>query len=778
MKNFQRCDRVSYVFFSLAVFLGIAGFLPGGLLPGPLLKGYLVVLCMLVAFVAWLLGRLIEGAFHIPWTPVIAASTILLFSLFLSGIFSQTPYLAFFGEGFDQGTVAVLGSLILGLLIASTLFTTERRIFRFLGIFFILYSVLALFQIVHIFFPALTSLHVFNTAVDTPIGLLSDFALISGAVLLGSTLMLQFMKVAVRERILLIAAGVLALFFVILANIFVVWVLVGLSSVIILVYTLIAKRFSEERLFPFLTFSLTLVALLFILANSLFGSALANLVHLSYVDVHPTFHATAQTALGSLKHDPLFGAGPNRFLKEWLVHRPVATNGNVLWDAPFNSGASFLGTVAILGGAIGILTCLFFLLSFGYEVARKLFVSKADDTRSFLIFGLFMVATYFLCAIVFFSPGIAVTTCALAFIGIFLGSLVGAGRIPLRELNFLGSQRAGFFSILGIVTLLLVSAGVAYASTERFSAAVFFEKSLRSSQSGQLDVADTQLQKAIGLVDLPIFERARIALAEQSVQKILSAPANVASSDAVKATLQNAVSIGNGAARQAVALDPSDPANYIAYGDLLRLLLPLKIDGVKDTAVDAYQKAAAIAPQYPKVYLDLATLYFDAGDNQNARTYIQKALDQKANYTDAFFLLAQVEISDGNTAAAIEKIQNATLIDPNNPDVYFELGLLRYNSGDYANASDAFKTTINLNNQYLNAWYYLALAEEKTGNTSDAADILTALHARLPDNQDVADALAALTTHAQTVTPPAEKPADTKQEKAKKLPLPADKATQ
>jgi tetratricopeptide (TPR) repeat protein len=248
------------------------------------------------------------------------------------------------------------------------------------------------------------------------------------------------------------------------------------------------------------------------------------------------------------------------------------------------------------------------------------------------------------------------------------------------------------------------------------------------------------------------------------------------SSDSVKSNLQNAISIGNTAARQSIALDPTDPANYITFGDMLRMIVPLKVDGIITTATDAYQHAITLAPNYPKSYLDLATLYFDSGDNADARIYVQKALDQKANYMDAFFLLAQIEVSDGNTSKAIEKIQNATLIDPNNPDVYFELGLLRYNSGDYTNAVGSFKTAVSLNNQYLNAWYYLALAEQKTGATADAKQILTALHTRLPDNQDVINALnwkVPATGSTATTT------SSTKQEKAKKLPLPsADKPSQ
>ena len=772
MTNFQKCDQVSIGALSLSMILGVIAFLPGGLVPSSVLKGYLVIIFVLIAFVAWLIGRLIEGEFRIPWTRMLGAVGIFAVVLFFSSLFSHTPYLAFLGEGFDQGAFAVLGSLLLGLFLASTLFVTQKRIFNFLKVFFFVYIVLAVFQVIHLLFPVSTSLGVFGSNVSTPVGLLSDFALLSGAMVIGSAIILQFAKLERMRKILVTISGILGLFFVALANIFIVWVLVGLSAIVILVYTLVNNRFSENRSFPFLAFGLTLIALLFILANSLFGSALSNILHASYVDVHPSIQATTSTALQSIKHNPIFGAGPNSFAKEWLAYRPAGTNVNMLWDMPFSAGSSFLGTVAILGGALGIISAVILLLIFGYETFRKLFVT-GEKKNGNEIFGLFLITVYFLLAIVFFAPGIAITTCAVMFIGIFFGALVGEGRIKERSFSFLKEPRAGFFSILAIVAFLLVSVGVVYATTVRFASIVYFEKSLASAQKNDIASASTRLSQAIALADMPTYERARLGLAEQAIQQILAAETGATPSDSTKANLQNAISIGNLAGRQAIALDSSDPANYIAFGDFLHMLIPLKIDGVAATATDAYQKAIALAPNYPKAYLNLATLYFDSGDNANARIYIQKALDQKENYTDAYFLLAQIEVAAGNTNIAIQKIQNATQLDPNNPDVYFELGLLEYNSGDYANAIGAFKNTVSLNNQYLNAWYYLALADQKTGNIKDATDILNALHKRLPDNQDVSDALAGKTLTTPTNAIPA--PTTNPKEKSKKLPLPSSK---
>ena len=773
IKSYQLCDRVGVVSLSLSVFLAIIAFVPGGFMPSSVLKGYLVITTFLVGFVAWLLGRLIEGTFKIPWSPLLGAIGAGVVVLFLSAVFAPSSYAAFFGESFEQGTFAVLAGLMVMTFLVSVLFNSKKRIMFFFKGFFGLYILLAVFQLIHIIFPQFTSLGIFFNKSDSPIGSWSDFAFLSGAVLIGFTLLIQYANLARNNKIISIVGASLSLFFVILCNILGVWILVGFSAIVILIYTLIANRFSEERKFPFLAFALSLVSLMFVLANTLIGGIPGALLGISFVDVHPSFLATMHVAGSTLRSYPLFGSGPNSFTTQWLINHPLLVNSSSFWDSPFGSGSSFLVTVGIMGGALGILSMIFFLLSFAYEGVRKVFTQNPIKEKQLSIFCVFLVALYFILSIVVFSPGIAIVASAFFFLGIFLALLVGDNLIQVREINFLKDQRASFFSILCIVALLMVSAGLAYSATERFGSLVFFQKGLISAQSGNLDQANLDLNKAITLSDLPVFERTKIALAEQSIQQTLNLSPDSASADVIKSTLQNAISMGNTAAMNAINIDSLNPINYLALGDLLRLVVPLKVDGAFSRAADAYNKAIALAPNYPKSYLSLGKLYFDSNDNSNAQKFTQKAIDLKQNYTDAVFLMAQIEVAGGDTAGATQRLQDATLFDPNNPDTYFELGLIRYQNGDYTDAATAFKSTIVINNQYLNAWYYLALADQKVGNLQEANTILTALHNRLPDNKTISSALSGNTPVApSTDTTKTKTTTNSKQEKAKKLPVP------
>lgn len=769
MKNVRICDRIALVSLSLSVLLGICAFVPGGIISASVIKGYLLIITILVAFVAWLSGRLLEGAFHIVKTPLFLASAVLCLAMLISGFFSQTPYLSFFGEGFDQGTFSIIGSLLLGVFLATQLFNSRTRVVSFLQSFFVLYVVLAIFQIVHIIFPSVTSFGVLFNKTSSPVGLWGDFSFISGAALLGFMIFLQYMKPKRHMKVIAVIGALLALFFVAFTNVFAVWILIGFFAIAILVYTLIANRFSEERHLPIIPFVLSLVSLMFILANNLIGGSVASLFNASYLDVHPTFSATMHVARYSLNENIIVGSGPNTFLREWLVHRPEIVNSHTLWDVPFTSGSSLFLTLGLLGGALGALAVLYFLWTYGYEVVKKVFKSTPQSENNFIIFGVAMMSLYFMLSLVFASPGIVVTISAFIFTGVLFGLMAGDGRMNHKTINFLTDQRTSFFSILSIVGLLLGSAATAYVATEHLAAVTFYGKSLNASQMGDLAKADARLSQAISLLDIPAFQRTRVVYAGQVVQDTIAKSNENTGKDAIKNALQSAVSAGSLASNRAIEIDPTDPANYLTRANFLRMIAPLKVEGVFDMAVESYNKAIAIAPNYPKSYLNLAELYFDANDTKNARIYTQKAIDKKANYTDAFFLMAQIESAEGNTKDAIKRLQDATLIDPNNPDTYFQLGYLRYQGADYSNAISAFRTTISINPQYLNAWYYLALSDNKVGDTEEAITILEALQKRLPDNENVKSSLASI----KGVSAP-KTDASNKLEKAKKLPVPSD----
>lgn len=746
MKNFILCDRISVSILSLTGVLSLIAFVPGNGIPAGVFKGYLFIIGIILTFAFWLFGRLIEGVFRFPKSLFFLSIPIVILVFLISTFFSKSSVASFMGESFDGSSFIVITLLLVSLFLTSVLFRSRKRTLIFLSIFSITYIALALFQLMHIIFPAATALGVFTNKVATPVGTWNDFSLLSGFMLVAFTLLLEFLNPSRMMRIASFIGGILALFFVILTNVFLVWVFVGLFGLFVLVYKIISARQSDKKQFPVFAFVLALIALLFIPANDFIGAIVSERLGTSYVNVTPSLTATSSVALQSIKNHPIVGIGPNQFLHEWLMYRPAEVNNSIFWDFPFQFGHNYLLTIGFLSGILGLLAVLLFVILYFRDGLGKVFLNNnTQDTGNIrFIFSLFILSLYLFLTLLVSAPSISIIVCTFIFAGIFFGNLIATGRLKERTLSFLTDQRTSFFTILISVGTLLISASLLYAVSGRFVSIIYFNKAIRDVGVGDFSKADRRITQALSLSDIPAYYRARVGITQGALNDLLAKTDDNTSGEALKNSIQQLVSAGDAAARQAIQKDPNNIQNYFVLGDFMRLLATLKVDGSIAVAKDAYTRIVDIMPTYPRPELSLARLYSETGDNKTARTYIDKALEKKTNYTEAYFLLAQIEITDGNTANAVKKLEEASAIDPNNPDVHFELGAIRYQAGNYADAEFSFSRVVSIDNSYVNAWYYLALTKNKLGKTSEAIAILEKLHEAFPDNADIAKLLSSL----------------------------------
>ena len=91
----------------------------------------------------------------------------------------------------------------------------------------------------------------------------------------------------------------------------------------------------------------------------------------------------------------------------------------------------------------------------------------------------------------------------------------------------------------------------------------------------------------------------------------------------------------------------------------------------------------------------------------DARKYLQGALNIKPDFADALFMLSQIEAQAGNLKEAILRMEQTTSVSPNNFGVFFQLGLLQYQNNNFNAARTALERTVGLNNSYANARYFL-----------------------------------------------------------------------
>jgi tetratricopeptide (TPR) repeat protein len=702
-EHFQVCDRIAAIALSATVLLGIFAFVPGGVVSSAVLKGYILVIGVAVAFIAWLVGRLMERTVRIPRTWIFPALALFALVIFLSAFFSHAPYLSFFGERFDAGAFIPLAALSLALFLASMLFQGPKRTPVFLSGAFVLYVLIGIYQFVHVFFPEATSFGIFSSNVSSVVGQWSDFAYLSGAALVSAVLILQFFRPSSLVRKIIVFGGALGLFFVMLANVLTVWILTGLALFGIVLYVLLSKRDETDRRFPIVPFILTVVAIFFVFANARFGGMLADAFDAPYTGLTPSASSTLHVAGESIAKHPVLGIGPNRFFHQWLTYRPISVNASILWDTSFSFGSSFFLTVGVLSGVLGLLATLALVIALCYQGIKTLRASLSTSAFSMLV-----LAFYFVAMLVVSAPGISLVICAFFFIGLFLALLVTENGLEQKTIALFANKGRGVITVVVTTLIVVCSLAVIVGATGRVLAEGYYRAGLSAAVEGDILRADAHFTRAIRFVDLPSYERARVMLAAQSVQTVVEKTSGQTElSEADKNLVQQAITIGNTSALRAITLDSSDVQNYIVYGDFMRALGPLELESAFGNARDSYLQAIAAAPDYPKSYINMAELYFDQGDMVNGEKYLDQALAKKSNYADALFLK----------------------------------GFLYYQKNEYTKAAETLRTATELDSENMNAWYYLAKSFALIGNTKEASMIFTALHAKYPDNENINNAL-------------------------------------
>ena len=91
--------------------------IPGNQLALDVNKGALFFLGTTLIFGLWVVGRLIDGTFALPKTPILGATGLMLVSALVSAALSPSTAISFFGQAFESTTfiaalVAVLALVI------------------------------------------------------------------------------------------------------------------------------------------------------------------------------------------------------------------------------------------------------------------------------------------------------------------------------------------------------------------------------------------------------------------------------------------------------------------------------------------------------------------------------------------------------------------------------------------------------------------------------------------------------------------------------------------
>ena len=592
------------------------------------------------------------------------------------------------------------------------------------------------------------SLGLFNSLTASPLGGWNDLGLFFGLTILLSLVALEQLPLTKWGKILFSVVVGVSLLMLAVVNFFAIWIVLGLVSLVQLMYTLTKDRFAEQTLplqgkaeismYSVILSSIVFAfSLIFIIGGTAVGGFVSDMTGISYVEVRPSLEATIGIGRQVYQENAFVGIGPNKFTDAWRMYKDPSINQTVFWATDFANASGYITTQFVTGGIFTIFAWLVFFGLFLTAGFRMLFKAVYVDRFWYFIGTSSFVAAVYLWSMSFtYNPGPVILLLTAMFTSIMFvahGNLLSnAG----RQFSITSNRRAGFI-LVGAVMLVIVGSSSALYYTGRHYASVYsFSGAVSGTQNnGTLEEIERTIASAYAATSNDLYARriANFQLAKMNTLLGLTEP-----TPEQQQAFQTAASTGVNAAQLAVNADPTDPLNWSTLGGIYSILASAGVEGAKDRATEAFDNARSFDPLNPSYALLEAQLASRTGDAAAARNSAIAAIQLKSNYTDALFFLTQLDIAEGKVDDAIATTRAIISLEPNNPARYYQLGVLESSAENVENAIDAFTRAIALDTNYANARYFLALAHIQEGDTEAAITQLEVVFELNPNNVDVA----------------------------------------
>ena len=754
-KKIEFFNKLSFTTLLATIFISLFFFIPFTPITLDAGKGFLVSIGVTISLFFWLIARLGEGKFNFPKDRLLLFGALIPIAFLVSAVFSSSFYNSLFGAGFEIGTFGSMLILYIILFLSVVHFQTEKRFWQFLGMIFIGAIILAIFELLNIFVGLGNLFPNFFQGVTSGnlIGSWNNFISFFGLIVLLVVFTLEFLKLKKLFLWFLYSLLVVSIFFLIIINVPLVWLMIAIFSAIIFVYSIsiqhagvkIIHGVEDKKRFPFVSLVIVLISLIFLIGNTMIGDFVTKYISVSNLDIRPSIVTTSQVAWQSIKTDPLFGSGPNTFATSWALFQPEEINETIFWNTDFSNSFSFLTTILVTTGLVGFISLIVFIVILLIKGVLSLKVALDNPLSNYFIMTTLMIAVYSWILIIVYNPNIILMMMAFVSSGMLVGVLVYKNIIPIREISFLNNPRNSFFAILCLMILMVMTLSLTYVYFEKFVSIFYYSKSLnREMNIESLSKSEVMILNAIKLNKNNIYYRNLSQLYLDQIRFVL-ADKN-ASEDDLKSSLQQLVSLAEENAINAVNQNKKLYLNHLNLGNVYSSLSSLGIEGSYEKSIESFNKAKELAPNNPSIVLARASLEFLNENNEEAKQFINEALLLKTNYTDAFFLLAEIEAKEGNVSGAIKQAENAAQKSPNDSSIFFRLGMLRYSNNDYSGSISAFERAVILDPNNLNARYFLGQSYQKVNRKEDALVQYNILSTVLPDSQEIKDAISSISS--------------------------------
>ncbi|MES3031807.1 MAG: hypothetical protein V4699_01025 [Patescibacteria group bacterium] len=673
--NVNIFDRLSFLSLFLVIILLPFFVLPFTNIPIEIAKGLLLVVGLAFCIIFWAIARFFDGEINLPRSVCLLGGGGVVLVFLLSAIFSQTSQVSFFGTMLDVGSFwFIFGSFML-MFCSSIIFRTPKQAKTVLFGAILSSALVLIFQSVHLFFPEALSLGLLSDKTDNVLGSWNALGLFAGFSALISLLVVEFFSTTKLEKLILGALTILSIVLVAIVNFSLVWLLLGIFSLIIFVYkvSIISKEDKAEVsaitpkkkvYFPAFSFSIIMITLLFFISGPFVGGILPNSLGIQNNDVSPSFLSTMSVTKSVLKESPVLGLGPNKFSSAWASYKPLAMNVTSFWDITFNSGSGLLPTLTSTTGLLGILAWLVFFVLLIVSGMKSIFSSIKNgvnwETMAFFVLSLYLFISSF-----FYSTGMVIFLLALAFAGVFVGLSSSNATNGKISLSFFNDHRKRFFSILLLVLIIIVPVVLSFKYVERFASVFYFRKALTTKD---IPVAEASIDKALKLYENDLYLRAYSQIYLIKLNSLVAKDAASLSS-ADRASMQSSLDQAVSGAQLAVKYDPTNYVNFQTLGSVYQTAAAFGAEDGYDKAIEFYTMASNLNPLNPGLKLSMAATSLSQHKNKEAKDYANAALLLKPDYINAFIVLSQIATLEGDNTLALNYAQKALAISPTNTDL-------------------------------------------------------------------------------------------------------------
>ena len=740
-------ESMSYVALVSTIVLTVFLFIPLPGVPFYHTKVTIFAFGIAVSLLLFAVGRLSRGALQLPPLLLLLSFWLIGLGTLLSALFSGLPLATtLYGIELETTTLGFVLLLLVATTLTACIFRKPIHFLKAGHTFLIAFFVFLCAQVGVFIYSLIDSSYLLPSTnfVGTP----ADFAHMLGLLIIIALVILRFASLTPFIRIATIIATCVALFFAMLQNMIIIWVPIGLVSLLFVGESVLFRKSSKaslpdenvgRKLF-FLPLCLVLASVFFFATTQTFVTDVANMFDTNSVEVRPSLSATFDIAAHTYASAPLFGTGPGTFKEMWLSHRdPLINENEYFWNIDFDFGVGYLPTVLVTQGVVGTIMWFIPLLLFLLVGVRSLVLprQKEPSVRLYTIIS-YVTALYTFSLAIFAVTGPAQLVLGFFALGVYISLLRFGEQSHETVIVFNKNPKLGLFLVFVFTLCIVVALATAYSVSTRYIASVAYLNASNALKVNRITEAEKYLQTALTFDPNDRVYRLAALTGVASMNEL--AGNTTIAPDELQSQFQVLLTQSIEFAVAATQENPRNYENFITLAAVYQSVVPLRVDGAYDKALEAYDQAISLNPSSPATRVLLAQLELSRNDLERAEARLLEAIGLKRNYLQAVLLLARLKIETGKTAEALEVTERALVIAKTDEVSLFQIAVYKLGAGDIRNANSLFSRITELNPQYANAHYFVGVTYALLGEFDEAVSALSRVKDLAPENAETVGA--------------------------------------